>query len=192
METENLFVKPNWRNYLTFTPIEVGSEKYNLLKNHFQTIVNDFKKKYPNVKKPEEYKPGNENNSHYSVYELSTMDIDVNDIKLYHLYEIIPQLITVLSDEKIKERPDLRRNTGVITWWLNEYMKIFMRDLNYELNLTPIPGPYVSIVLMALDIPYEIQNMVHKYPHHLDLDYDQLIFNADANKKLQIVNARLL
>jgi hypothetical protein len=120
------------------------------------------------------------------------MDIDVNDIKLYHLYELIPQLITVLSDEKLKERPDLKRCSGVIAYWLNRYMNIFMRDLNYELNLTPIPGPYVSIVLMALDIPYEILNENERTATGLCFDYKQLIFHADANDKLSIVNVRLL
>jgi len=192
METENLFVKPNWRKYLTFNPIEVGSDKYNLLKDHFQRIITDFKAKYPNVEKPSSYRLDDEYHSFYSVYELSVMDIDVNDIKLYHLYELIPQLITVLSDEKLKERPDLKRCSGVIAYWLNEYMRIFMRGLNYELNLTPIPGPYVSIVLMALDIPYEILNENEKSATGLEFDYKQLIFHADANDKLSIVNVRLL
>ena len=67
-----------------------------------------------------------------------------------------------------------------------------MRGLNYELNLTPIPGPYVSIVLMALDIPYEILNENEKSATGLEFDYKQLIFHADANDKLSIVNVRLL
>jgi D-alanyl-lipoteichoic acid acyltransferase DltB (MBOAT superfamily) len=107
-------------------------------------------------------------------------------------HELIPQLITVLSDEKLKERPDLKRCSGVIAYWLNRYMNIFMRDLNYELNLTPIPGPYVSIVLMALDIPYEILNENERTATGLCFDYKQLIFHADANDKLSIVNVRLL
>jgi hypothetical protein len=192
MSTEKLFEKYNWKRYHTFTPIEVGSDKYNLLKDHFQRIITDFKTKYPNVEKPESYRPDCEYHSFCSVYELSVMDIDVNDIKLYHLYELIPQLITVLSDEKLKERPDLKRDSGVIAYWLNQYMNIFMRDLNFELNLTPIPGPYVSIILIALDIPYKILNENEKSPTGLYFDYKQLIFNADANKQLSLVNMRIL
>lgn len=171
-----------YRESRKLQPIDLESDECKALRTKFETVVKEIKQKYPNARKYQ-----NEKYNYFSsVYDLTTSDIDFSDGRLYYLYHMLPKYINVLTEEQLTKERDLKTLPYTFKSMLEKYIVIFIPLQEY---INEFPVHYVSLVLLALEVPYDVINKVYDSDKE---EYEQFKFHCCPNNELHKVNIRVL